>query len=154
MNYIVATALGVVLSAAGTWQVQNWRWSAQVEKIERRHAELMQHAEADARAKEKEMQANAERIAYESENKTTQLVVQSAAASRAANGLRNEIARLNARPAPACPEAAAIAVEASTARDVLGECSEKYRAVASEADRLSAQVTGLQDYATGVCQAK
>lgn len=154
MSYIITATLSIALAAATTWQVQNWRWEAQVDKIERRHAELMQQAEVDARAKEQDMQANVERIAHESENKTAQFVAQSAAANRAANGLRNEIARRNARPAPACPEAAAVAVEAGAARNILGECSERYRTVASEADRLSVQVSGLQDYAISVCQAK
>lgn len=154
INYIVTAALSVVLAAGATWQVQDWRWTEKVSALKQEHAEAVQEAVTDARAKERDMQVNTERIADETTKKNDQLVIQSVAVNRAVVGLRAEVARLNARPAPVCPEAAAIAVEASTARDVLGECSERYRAVASETDRLSVQVTGLQDYANSVCQAK
>jgi gas vesicle protein len=151
-THVAAALLGAVIAATAAWQVQDWRWSGKVDRIEKHHAEQLQRAEALARSREQAMQTNAERIASELDKTNTRLADQSVAATRTVRGLRDEVARLNARPAPACPEAATIFVEASTARDLLATCADEYRAVAADADRLSAQVTGLQDWASNVCK--
>jgi hypothetical protein len=151
-THVAAALLGAAIAAGAAWQVQDWRWSGKVDHIEKHHAQKLQQAEAAARAREQAMQTNAERIASELDKTNTRLADQSVAATRTVRGLRDEVARLNARPAPACPEAATVFVEASTARNLLATCADEYRAVAADADRLSAQVTGLQDWAFNVCK--
>lgn len=115
-------------------------------------AENTRKAEAEARTKEQAMQRQAERVAHEVAKKQTVLAARAATTELVAGQLRDEIARLNARPAPADPVAAAIAREAATARQLLGACSEEYRSVAQGADQLRDQVTGLQDYVASVCK--
>jgi len=113
-------------------------------------AENTRKAEVAARAKETEMQVNVERIAQDAAKRETQLATRLASANRAAGGLRDEIDRLNARATPEDPGAATFFAEASTARKLLGACTEEYRFVARDADELRSQVTGLQDYVRSV----
>lgn len=68
--------------------------------------------------------------------------------------LRATIAQLNTAaaraadvPTAAATEPAPSADAATTARELLGQCSGQYAAVAAAADALSAQVLGLQDWA-------
>jgi len=153
-THVAAGLLSAAVAFTAAWQVQDWRWNSKFDRIEKHHAEQLRRAEAEARSREQAMQTNAERIASELEKTNARLADQSAAATRSARGLRDEVTRLNARPAPTCPESAAIFVEASTARDLLATCADEYRSVAQDADRLSLQVTALQDWATNVCKAQ
>lgn len=75
-----------------------------------------------------------------------------ARAERAVVGLRDTIARLNARPAPGNAEAAGYADEARVARELLGSCSKEYGSLAAEADQLRDQVIGLQQWVSHVTQ--
>jgi hypothetical protein len=103
------------------------------------------------RLREMAKQKEAERIAGEDAARHDATVVRAAAAERAARSLRDEVARLNGRPAPEDPRAAAFAREAAVARELLGSCSDRYQRVAAEADQLRDQVIGLIDFATAVC---
>jgi chromosome segregation ATPase len=151
-THAVAALVAAALAATGAWQVQAWRWSGQVAKIKQAHAEQLQTAEAAARAKEQTLQRQAERIAHEAAKKQVVLSARVATADLAAGQLRDEIARLNARPAPAGADLAAITGEARTARELLGACAAEYRGVAKAADELRDQVGGLQEFAANVCK--
>lgn len=148
MRVCIAVA---VVAALVAWQAQDWRFSAKIAKLQEAHAVSLQKAEKTARQAERDMQTQVERIANEADRKQANQAARAAAAERTAGKLRDEIARLNARAAPAGSEAAAYAGEASVARELLGSCSERYRAMAQEADRIRDQVIGLQDYVKSVC---
>lgn len=151
-THVIAALVGAVLAAVSAWQVQSWRWHATVDRIERYHAEQLQRGETAARAREQAIQLNAERIADEAEKKRAELADRVAATQSAAGRLRDDLARLNARPVPADPGAAAFAHEARTARELLGACTAEYRGLAQSADELRDQVTGLQNFVTSVRQ--
>jgi hypothetical protein len=110
--------------------------------------------EAKAREREHELTHANEKIADELAQKEKRLAAATAAARRTDAGLRDEIARLNARTRPANPESAALADEARVARELLGACSQRYTSVAGDADQLRDQVTGLQAFAKQVCQSQ
>jgi hypothetical protein len=116
-------------------------------------AENTRKAEAEARAKEQEMQRNAEQITKNATQRQTVLEGRLANVNAVATGLRDQILASNARPAPTNPESATYAREARTARELLGACAEEYRSVAEGADKLRDQVIGLQAFATDVCKA-
>jgi hypothetical protein len=110
-------------------------------------------AESAARAEEKRRAEESTRIVGELERAQAATAVRAVRAERAADGLRDTIAALNARPlpdAPSCPAAAGYAREATVARELLGACAEEYRGVAAEADRLRDQVTGLQGWVDAI----
>lgn len=117
-----------------------------------------QVAEANARVIEQAnldsiiKQRNAERIADEQATRDAEVARQLADAQRAADGLRNEVARLNSRPLPKDPRAAAFAREASAARSALEQCTERYRAMDGAAKSLGSQVIGLQAWVGSVGQ--
>lgn len=136
-------------SALGGWEARDWRQAQQ----DRAAAERLLAAERAARSDELIRSRNAERTAHEQAQREKATLARAAAAERAVGQLRDEIAALNARPVPEDPRAAALAVEASTARDLLGRCADAYRRVDGRAQALGDQVTGLQDWAQTVCKA-
>jgi uncharacterized protein HemX len=150
---LAAGAVGLLIGAAlggwGAWKLQGWRQAQQAQE----RAEQQARAERAARADELVRINNAERIAHEDHRRSQRTLDRARAAERAAAGLREQIAQLNARELPAHPELAAAALEARTARDLLGRCAEAYRRVDGRAQALGDQVTGLQDFAREVCRA-
>lgn len=137
------------LSGWGGWQVNAWR--GQTKDTQRLEAQLK--AERAARADEMVRVRNLERINDAQTQREAKMLADAAAARRAVASLRNKIAQLNARDLPPDPRAAALAIEANTARNLLGECSDRYRSVDERARALGNQVTGLQAFATEVCKA-
>ena len=115
-------------------------------------AKATREAEERNRKLERKAQIDVERIANEAYSKQQTLARRADGANAVAASLRDEIARLNARPTPADAGAAACFSEARVARELLGACSEGYRDVAKAADELRDQVTGLQDYFDSVVQ--
>ncbi|WP_343590152.1 DUF2514 domain-containing protein [Paracidovorax wautersii] len=119
-----------------------------------RAAAASQQAELEriARAAESAKQQEAERIARDQAQREGALRQSLALATTRNRGLLDTIAALNARDSAQLPGtapdagAAALAVAARTARELLGQCSSRYTAVAADADRLANQVTGLQDF--------
>lgn len=105
-----------------------------------------------ARDKERQLVTTNERLTDELAKKDKLLASRDAAARRSDTGLRDQINRLNARPAPSNPESVAFSDEARIARELLGTCSEEYRSVALEADSLRDQVGGLHAYIQKVVQ--
>ncbi len=139
---------GVKLTKAD-WAQERAAWS------EERAALATQYAAAQkaARDEEKRRADEAQRIVDDLGKAQAATAVRAVRAERAADGLRDTIAALNARPlpdAPSCPAAAGHAREATVARELLGACAEEYRGVAAEADRLRDQVTGLQGWVDAI----
>lgn len=152
-THVAAAIAGAALAAVGTWQVQNWRWSGQVAEIKRVHAEGVRLAEQATRARERALVV----AKNESEARYVELKNRS---DRAAAGARDELGRLRdelaarGRAAPQNP-AAFPRVDAATAeRELLGQCAQSLVSVAADADRLAAQLIGLQAYVSNVCLAK
>lgn len=147
----VATILLAVagIAALGGWEARDWRQAQQ----DRAQAEQLLAAERAARTDELIRSRNAERAAHEQAKREKATLARAAAAERAAAGLRDEIAALNARPVPTNPELAALAREARTARDLLGGCGQAYQRVDKRAQELGDQVSGLQDFVSTICRA-
>jgi hypothetical protein len=97
---------------------------------------------------------NNERIAENDEARQKALRVELAAAESALERMRRDNAKARRdRPVPTASNAAALADEAATARDLLQECSARYQQVDGEAKSMGAQLIGLQSYVVAVCQA-
>lgn len=135
----VALAWGAYSMGASSVQAK-WNAERQVQ------TERMVQEERSARAEENRRAEQAQRILVESAQAESALVARAARAERTVGSLRDEIARLNARPAPASPQAASYFDEAGVARELLGACAKEYRDLAAEADGLRNQVTGLQQW--------
>lgn len=134
----------------GAARVQS-RWDAQKLVDQAEGLRLQQEADAEQLRKFR----NSERNAYEQAQRDAATARRSAAATAAVVSLRSTIDTLNQRDLSAASgdaSAAALAGHAATARELLGSCSEKHRELATAADGLRDQVTGLLDDATHVCR--
>lgn len=151
-GFVWAAICAVLLLFTGVSYVRMTHAKAELAEYRTVVAENTRQAEAAARAKEQAMRNQVDRIANNAAKNQTVLAARVATTQLIAGQLRDDIERLNARPAPTDAESAAIAGEARTARKLLGACAEEYRSVAQAADELRDQVTGLQDYATSVCK--
>lgn len=146
--YVLTIAAMTMFGGVRHMQANHYRHELANSKMEAAKATL--EAEKQARARENSLRQQVERIATNAMQRQTDRDRELAAAHRANAGLRDTISSLNARPAPADPVAASYAHEAGAARELLGACAQEYRAVAAEADKLSDQVTALQEYASSV----
>lgn len=99
-------------------------------------------------------QRAAEKVADEQAQRQAKTAADVAAARTTERGLRAEIKRLNARPQPFTADESGLAActrEATTARELLGACSQRYTVLAADADSLRDQVLGLQQWHANVC---
>lgn len=149
-THVAATLVGAAFAAVIAWQVQDWRYGEQIAEREAQIAKAAQAAEAEARKREREMQRYADELSKDAARRQQVLADRAATTELVARGLRDDIVRLNTRPAPADPAAARFADDARAARELLGACAEEYRSVAQSADGLRDQVTGLQGWAAAV----
>lgn len=149
-GWIYALVVGILGLACGLLYVQRVQAEKDLLSYKTQVAQNTQAAEAAMREAERKMQDEADRIARDAESRQKALSDRVVSSQRVVAGLRDEIDRLNARPAPENPELAACFAEARVARELLGSCSEEYRGVAQEADGLRDQVTGLQDFVKSI----
>lgn len=147
-----AAVCAALLAAAGGGYVLWQRAEARLAQYQAEVAQAAQQAEARARVRERQMQRKSEEVARDAAKREKELGDRLAAADAAVGGLRDEVSALNARAIPSDPGAAAFAGEARAARELLGACAARYRGVAAEAQGLSDQVTGLQQFVAGVCK--
>lgn len=152
-SWVYAIAIFVLVLFSGGCYVRMKAAQADLANYQADVAKNTAEAEARVRAEEQAKRKNVERIANDQFKKATELQARADGAAAAAGSLRDEINRLNASPAPANPESAAFALQARTARELLGACTERYKGVAQDADGLRDQVSGLQDFATSTCSA-
>lgn len=150
-THVAAAICAAVLAAWGTWQVQGWRYTGQIAQIQKAHAQLLQKAEQAARDREQALlgfRQQAEEKYVQEKNRAA------AAASRARtelDGLRDAIYR--STPVTQDPAATCRTDDAATQRELFGQCASALVGMAAEADRLAANVVGLQGYVRGVCLA-
>lgn len=149
-GWVYVLAITALTMFGGVRHMQASHYRHQLENVRSEAAQATLEAEKQARARENTIRQQVERIATHAMQRQTDRDRELAAAHRANAGLRDTISSLNASPAPADPIAASYAHEAGAARELLGACAQEYRAVAAEADRISDQVTALQEYASSV----
>lgn len=147
IRLVIVAIVAVVL--AGT----HWKVYLNGQKAVRAEYQAKQlAAEQAARAREQQLVAQRQKV--------EELYVQEKRkAATAAAGARAELDRLRGQlaaggPAPADPATAPRADGASIESQLLGACATALVGVAEGADRLAAQVVGLQEYVRGVCRSQ
>lgn len=145
---IVALVAGYGLGQkAGADRIQA-KWNAERQLI----ASQVAANEKAARAQEKRRAEQAQAVLEDQARREALARDRASRAERTVVGLRDEVARLNARPAPSDTKAAGFAHEARVARELLGACTKEYGSLAAAADGLRDQVTGLQQWVSHVTQ--
>ena len=146
------------------WDTAEAKRRADIKEAEARAAIEQAEAERKTRIDEQAKQKQAERVANEQANREATLRASLTRAESRNRGLLDTINELNlrarARAAADVPGASsdastnAVVDEATTARELLGQCSQRYTGVAAAVDGLRVQVIGLQAFVADVCLAQ
>ena len=140
--YVVAAL--VILAGIATLQANHAR--TELANLKAELATATQKADREQRDKEQALQTQADRVAHDDQTRNTQRLTTAADLDFAALSLRGAIDSANARAAREATDVATLIADATIAREILGQCSERYSVVAKAADQLSDQVTGLLDF--------
>lgn len=149
-GWVYAAIVAALLLLSGVFYVRMNHAVTSLATYKTEVAENTRKAEAEARQKEQEMQEHVNQIARDAQKRQETLAANAARSRDVANGLRDEIARLNAGPMPEDSRLASCTGEARAARELLGTCAERYRGVAEAADGFRDQVTGFQEFAKSI----
>ncbi|HDR9585229.1 TPA: DUF2514 family protein [Burkholderia stabilis] len=134
------------------------QWQQADDKRRREDAEAAARRETAERLKEHTRQQEADRIANDQAQKDHARDARDQRTAATARGLRATIDELNRQldgmsGTGTDPERSALAHDARVARELLGSCADRYRAVAADADRYRDQVGGLQSFTQHACDA-
>ena len=142
-THAAAGIAGAILAGVLAWQVQAWRYDAQIEGIKAHHAAESAKAQADVRAQELAFNQRLQDAQNAATKRETKLRADAAAARRTADGLRGTLYEFRASLPNAAP--ATVIARADTAAELLGTCADEYRSVAEAADRIASDRQTLID---------
>lgn len=142
-THILTALLGAAIAATSAWSIQGWRLGGQISAIQAQHAAERAQAQADARAAEISFNTRLQEAQDAATKREIKLRSDAAAARRTADGLRDSIYSIRA-DLPSYSQPAAVAA-ADTATELLGQCADRYRDVAEQADRHAADALMLRD---------
>ena len=141
-THTAAAILAGVLAAVGTWKVQDWRYTGQINQIKAAQAEAVNTATREARAQESRRYQEIQNAQAKSAQRAADARRASDAARTAGDGLRDDIAaglRASEESAAACHQHAA-----SVSR-LLSQCEADYRGMATAAQGHAGDVMLLLD---------
>lgn len=143
MMYTAAGIAGAILAGVLAWQVQAWRYDAQIEGLKAHHAAESAKAQADVRAQELAFNQRLQDAQNAATKRETKLRADAAAARRTADGLRGTLYEFRASLPNAAP--ATVIARADSVAELLGACVSEYRGVAESADRHAADALMLRE---------
>jgi uncharacterized membrane protein YccC len=135
-------AFGLVIAGGAAW----WALGYGEARNEAKHVAALIQAQADNIAKQKALISGVQKVAEDADKEQLDLERRLAGADQSLERLRQAVRDANARAGSA---STAIA-DAARARSLLATCASQYRDLAASADRLRANVLGLQAYAKAV----
>lgn len=139
---IAAALLTAVTSGGLAWLVQGWRADARLQAMHAKHAKQDAQAAQDAQTRIQTAVRKLQDAQAQHAKKEAELRLAAATARAAVDGMRRSTYGLDAKLS-AAPEPARIEF-ASTAAELLGECSTRYSDVAAAADGHAAEVVLLR----------
>lgn len=137
LRLIVAGA-SLMLACATGWLAQSWRMGAEYAALEMRYATRLAQAQENALKEYARLEKVKDDAIREAEIEAEKNAVAAAAATRAADRLRGDVAELRASIA-AAPRAT-VDQYAATASELLAECGREFADVAAKADGHAADV--------------
>lgn len=150
-THVAAALAAAALAAAGTWQVQNWRYSAKLLKIEAAHTQVLYEADQEALKMQAHLEKERQKVEAQYATAKKRAASDAAAADAALRGLRDALAASAERPRD--PASAAIRADGDPREQIIGECAGTLSTVAGHADGLATKLVGLQTYVRQVCLA-
>ena len=130
---LAAIGTALVLAFAAGWAAQGWRMGAEYAALEALHATHLAHAQETALTEYARLEKVKDDAVKAAEIEAEKNAVAAAAAARAADRLRGDVASLRARIA-AAPRPA-VDQYAATASELLGACAAEYQWMAEQADQ-------------------
>ncbi len=118
---LAAILLAMMITAAGTWQVQDWRYGAKLADIGEAQAIAITNAGNDARAEEQRRQASVNKEASDAREQNKAATVDAGAADAAGDRLHVEANKLAASACPGDPGPAQRGASATRAAMVLSD---------------------------------
>ena len=132
-THTAAAILAGALAAAGTWKVQEWRYTGQIATIKAAQLEAVNTATREARAQESKRFQGVQDAQAAAQTRAQAARRDADAARSELDRLRNDIAAT--RGGVPGESTAACAQRADAAGDVLGQCAAAYSDLAAIADR-------------------
>ena len=142
-THAAAGIAGAILAGVLAWQVQEWRYDAQISSIQAKHSRESAKAEAATRAQEASFNQRLQDAQNAATKRETKLRADADAARRTVDGLRGTLYNFRASLPNAAP--ATVIARADSVADILGTCADEYRSVAEAADRHAADALMLRD---------
>jgi len=136
-THVAAAIGGLVVAAVATWQVQTWRYTHIVAKIEQKHTEQLRQSLVKA-------QENFQRVNDASAKAEKRAV----AAKRDADNAKSELERLRHTLAPISPTTPACAPcvdRTNTISQLFGQCAIALEELAGKADRHTNDIQTLRE---------
>ena len=142
-THTAAAILAGVLAAAGTWKVQEWRYTGQIATIKAAQLEAVNTATREARAQESKRFQGVQDAQAAAQTRAV-------AARRDADAARSELDRLRnsvatTRGGVPGESATACAVRADAGGELLAQCAAAYSDLAAIADRHASDARTLID---------
>ena len=131
-THVGAALLAAAIAGAGAWQVQGWRMGGQLTSLKASHAAAAEKAEADARAAQLTIDTTYQEALNAARTREVSLRRERDAARTESDGLREQSAAAARRLADA-PHATVLDY-ATTAGELLADCSRGYQELAATAD--------------------
>lgn len=135
-------ALGLAIAVGAVW----WAIGYGEARNEAKHVAAVLEAQTKNIAKQKALISGVQKVAEDADIEQLDLELRLAGADQSLERLRQAIRDANARAGAAGTAVA----DATRARSLLATCASQYRDLAASADRLRANVIGLQAYARTV----
>ena len=129
---MIAAGAALVLAFAAGWVAQGWRMGAEYAALEMRYATRLAQAQENALKEYARLEKVKDDAIREAEIEAEKNAASAAAATRAADRLRGDVASLRASIA-AAPRAT-VDQYAAIAGELLGACAAEYQRLAADAD--------------------
>lgn len=144
-THVAAALAAAAMAAAGAWQVQAWRYDGQLAAVRAQQAQALQRAQAQALDTQQQLERERQKVEARYARIKRRAASDAAAVQHDLDGLRQQLATASA-PRPGAGASAPAGADGDPRNDIIGECAAAAAALAVHADRLAAQVLGLQDY--------
>ena len=131
-THVAAAIVAAAAAATGAWQVQNWRYTGQIARIQSEQAEAVADARQAAINEATRLQAQKDQALHEAAQQAQRNAAAAAAARRESDGLRVELTEARLRMSSST--CASVRDHAAALSGVFDQCVGRLEGVARQAD--------------------
>jgi len=131
-THVAAAIVAAAAAATGAWQVQNWRYTGQIARIQSEQAEAVADARQAAINEATRLQAQKDQALHEAAQQAQRNAAAAAAARRESDGLRVELTEARLRMSSST--CASVRDHAAALSGVFDQCVGSLEGMARQAD--------------------